>query len=215
MQQDDEKQSGVVPVAPVVRDKGLPALPRVVIVALVVGVVAFVAGVQLGSEHRTDLPLPSVSPASPSESPSASPSLIASPVTAVPDASEFARTFWPPDVIAGLAGGTTCTNRTVPPGFITGTGSGPTLVRVWATFCPLGGRERATFLDRLINAVRTTAVGSGIPSESWGSSSDDRGMTVFYYPYAHGAFVGSVTLAADAVGDGLDIVITLEERPVP
>lgn len=206
MQRDDENRSGVVPVAPVVRDKKLPTLPRVVVVALVVGAITFLAGVQLGSGHRSDLLLPSASPASPS----ASPFVTAFPVAAPPDTSEFVRTFRPPDVIAALAGGTACVTRSGSVPGLMGAGLDRTLFRVWMTSCSLDVNKRGSFLDLLTNAMEPK-----IPTQSWSSSSDDRGMTIFYYPYTQGPFVGTVTLAADAAGGGLEIVITIEERLAP
>jgi hypothetical protein len=212
MQRDDENQSGVGPVAPVVRGKVLPTLSRVVVVALVVGVITFLAGVQLGSGHRSDLPPPSALPASPSASPFVTAFPVAAPslVTAAPGTSEFVRTFRPPEVIAGLAGGTACVTRSGSVPEFTAAGLSRTLFQVWMTSCSLDTSKRASFLNLLTNAMENK-----IPTQSWTSFSGERGMTIFYYPYTQGPFVGTVTLPADAAGSGLEIVITIEERLAP
>lgn len=217
MRQDDENPSSMVPVAPVapvVRERVGPALPRVVVVALVVGVAAFMAGILLGSGPRTGVPLPSTPAASPPTSAPASPSTVpsaaASPVTAPPSTSEFVRRFRPQAVIAGLSGGgAACATHTLSvPGF-SGAGYVRPLIRVWTAFCPLAANKRAQFVDRL-----TIALQRQVPFQSGSFSSGDGGRTLVHYAYTQGSFAGTVTLVTDAAGGGLAIAITLEEQPV-
>jgi hypothetical protein len=201
---DDEEQSAVVQVAPVVRGKDLPTLPRVVVVALIVGAIAFLAGVDFGAGQPPGIARPTAS----TGSSAASSSRTTFPVAARPGASEFVGTFRPQDVIAGLDGGAACVSHNIsltdPAAAEVRSG---TFVRVWATFCPFEVQKRESFLDQLTNAI-----GQQTPGSSWSSSSDDLGSTVALFPYAQGQFVGMVTLTAGAAGAGFEIGVTLEER---
>ena len=203
-QGDDVEPSVVVPVAAVIAGKAVPTLPRVVIVALLVAVVAFLGGVELGA-GRTSPPAP---PATSPASASAPPGVVALPVTPGSDASDFAGTFRPTDIVARLDRGAVCASHTVSnsdPG--PRSGQSPTLVRVWAIFCPLAADERESLLDQVTNTI-----GQQTPGISWSTSSNVVGSTVALFPYTQGPFAGTVTLAADAAGAGFEIVITLQER---
>ena len=74
-------------------------------------------------------------------------------------------------------------------------------------FCPFAAATRAAFLTDL-----TIVLERQIPFGTSTSSSDNRGLTLAYYPYTQGPFVGSVTLSAAPAGTGFEIVLTLEER---
>ena len=207
---DDQREPEIAPIVPVTPGGGLPRFPRVLVVALVVGLLAFVAGARLGPGPAPVGPSPTWSPAPSSESPSASPVPPESPVSGGQDTSEFVRTFRPQDAIAGVSGGAGCATRVWSvPGFPVHRPS-RTLVRVWMAWCPIDAARRAAFFtDLTIVLEREIAFGT------MSSSGDGRGMTVAYYPYTAGPFAGQVTVAAAPSGPGLGITITLEERRAP
>ena len=136
-----------------------------------------------------------------------SPAVAASPAGAQSGTSAFAGTFRPQEVVARIEGGAACiSHEWSVPGFPDPRPS-RTLVRVWMIFCPLGATKRTAFTADL-----TFEMEQLIPFGTMSSSTDSRGMTVSYYPYSQGPFAGAVTMAAEAAGTGLEIVVTLEER---
>lgn len=200
--QSDAERSTVFPVAPV---RGTDVLSRVVLVALAVGVVAFVAGIQVGAGGTADRSRASVPPPTSSPTPPATPS----PPSDPPGSSPFVRAFRPPDVIGALPGGATCVTNVGQKEVPRSRRYGPrlTFVRHWMTFCPLQAERRQSFLLAVIDALVQQ-----VPSETYGYSSSARGAGDALFPYAQDPFVGTVTLSADAAGAGFEIVITLEER---
>jgi hypothetical protein len=201
-QEEEAKPSAVFPVAPV---RPRSAVPRIVAVAIAVGALAFMAGLQVGAGGTAE-PARSGVP-QPASSPAATPR----PAAAPPGSSAFVRDFDPAEVIAGLAGGTGCvtssSQKEVPR--TRRDGSRSTFVRSWMTYCPLevGGRQ-AFLLDVIDGLVRR------VPSETHGYATAVRGSGDALFPYAERPFVGTVTLTADAAGPGFEIVIVLEERLV-
>ena len=207
---DDDREPETVEVEPLAAGGGLPRVPRTLVVALVVGALAFVAGMQTGQGPTRASPAPSGSPAPPSAPPSITPTPTAPPVPDGQATSEFARTFAPRDTIAGLRGGAACTTRFASvPGFPYPRPS-PSLVRAWMVWCPIGPTGQAQLFTDL-----TIVLEREIPFGTMSSSGDGHGMRLAYYPYATGPFAGQVTVAAAPAGPGLGITITLEERRMP
>ena len=203
-QEENAGPSTIFPVAPV---RTRNALPRGVAVALAVGALAFLAGIQVGAGGASVRTLPSTPPPT---SPPATPTLAAPrPASAPPGSSAFVRDFAPADLIAGLAGGTGCVTssgqKVVPRTRLDG--SRLTFVRSWMTFCPLQAELRQSFLLAVIEELVRQ-----VPSETHGYSTSVRGSGDALFPYAERPFVGSVTLSADAAGPGVEIAIILEER---
>jgi hypothetical protein len=195
-----------VPVGPVAPGRRLPTLPLLFAVAIVVGAIAFLAGLQAGDRSN--------SKAIPVASPSARPTALATtratatPVAVVPGQSEFARTFQPLDLIAGIAGGSTCVGGPVGQSQQSGAGlATPTFVSVWMTFCPLSASRRDAFVKNLYGEL-----GRVTPALSSSATSDGHGQIVALFPYDQTSFVGSVSMGAVVRGAGLEISITLEER---
>jgi hypothetical protein len=206
-----------VPVGPVVPGRRLPTLPLVVAVIVVVGAIAFLAGLQSGGRSGTT----TIPVASPSASPTAfaTERPTATPVAVVPGQSEFARTFQPLGLIARIAGGFTCVGD--PLGQLGQPGSGlatPTFVSAWMTFCPLPAAPRNSlpaarrdaFVKNLVDEL-----GRVTPTHGYSVMSDEQGRFLAVFPYDQTSFVGSVTMAAVVRGAGIEISITLEERVGP
>lgn len=209
---DRDAQSHVVPVTPLLQGRAVPILPRVLIATVLVGVIAFVAAIQLGGRHRSDpavevaVATPTVLVAAPTGSPSATTSPVIAPVIAPVGASAFASRFVPQAAIAGIPGGAACvTSLTGAPGFTTAASS-RTLVRAWVTACPLAARSRAAFLDRLMSSLT-----ADIPGSVSGVTQGYKGMTLLYYLYSDGPFNGTVVITLRASGSSLLIASTLEE----
>lgn len=211
LQEENARPSGLFPVAPVVTRN---VVPRGVVVAIVVGVVGFLAGIQVGAggtaeRDRSSVPPPTSHPASPTAE--ATPAVPATPPpdSAPPGSSAFVRDFAPADLVAGLAGGSECATSSgqeeVPR--TRRDGSRLTFVRSWMTFCSLEVERRQAFLVALVDGLVDQ-----VPSETYGYSTAVHGSGEALFPYAERPFVGTVTLSAAAAGPGFEIVITLEER---
>ena len=180
-------------------------VPRLVVIAVAVGVVAFLAGIQVGAAGAAEPTPPSAPVATSAPVPVATPLSVFDP----PGSSSFARTFRPADLVAGLADGAGCVTgsgqKVVPR--TRQDGSRLTFVQHWMTFCPLGAERRQTFLLAVIDALVQR-----VPSQTYGHSTSALGSGNALFPYAEYPYVGTVTLSADAAGSGFEIVITLEER---
>jgi hypothetical protein len=203
--EENAGRSTVFPVAPV---RTGSAVPRSVIVVLVVAVVVFLAGIQVGAGIAAERARPSVPPPASSVAiPATGPT--PSPVSAPPGSSAFVRDFQPADLIAGLPDGAGCvtTSSQIEVPRTLRDGSRLTFVRSWMTFCPLKAERRQSFLLGVIDGLMRQ-----VPSETLGYSTAARGPGNALFPYAELPFVGTVTLSADAAGPGFEIVITLEER---
>jgi hypothetical protein len=215
----EDEPSGVVPVGPVVPVRAPRGLPRVLVVALLVGTAAFVAGLQLGATRPADLRpvvVPSVpaSPVVPSvpASPSAvapSASVVPGPLAGPPYASAFADAFQPPDLFAQYVGGTGCVSHNEQTQEAIGVAE-YVLKRTWTTFCPLEPASRPAVVKDLIVALSDQMPGSHLTETSDGADS-----TRAVFPYTQNRFIGTVTLSADATGSGFQIAISLQERRAP
>ena len=185
----------------------------VIVVACIVGAIAFLAGAQLGAGRASGVPEPAATPA---PAPSAASSL--APSSGTPSLSHlqgvsdfaFAFAFRPQALIAGLPGGTTCiTQSGAVPGH-SGSAAGRSLVVVWLSACAMQSSRRASFQDQVFHAMERS-----LPNARANTSRDDHGITVTDFGYRQGASTGSVTLVADAAGRDLVISITLVEPVAP
>jgi hypothetical protein len=211
-------ESSVVPVGPVVPVRAPRALPAVLIVGVLVGAAAFVAGLQLGTARPADTrpaivpsaPASSVVAPSPSVPPSPSASLLpADPIAGPPYASAFADGFRPPDLFAQYVGEAGCVSHNEQSQQAIGVAE-YVLARTWTTFCPLEPASRKAFVKSLV-----VALSEQIPGSRWSETSDGADSTLALFPYTQNGFIGTVTLSADAAGSGFEIVISLQERRAP
>jgi hypothetical protein len=206
-----EDQSLVVSVAPVTAGRAIPMPIRVLVLVLVVGGIAFLAGSNVGAGPAVGIPEPTAMPSPSSVSPSPSSSTTAS-APAWRGLSDFAFTFafLPERLIAGLPGGSGCVTRSgAVPGH-TASSAGRTLVVVWLSTCPIQPGRRASFLSQLLAALARE-----IPNSRANTSREDNGISVTDFGYAQGASTGTVTVVADPAGRDLVISMTLEEPVVP
>ena len=180
-------------------------MPRGVVVALAVGALAFLAGIQFGAGGTADRRRASEPPPTPSPATTATPPPAADP----PGSSAFVRAFQPPDLIRHLPGGADCVTSIFQKEVPRSRRDGPrlTFVRHWMAYCPLEAELRQSFLLAVIDALVQQ-----VPSETYAYSSGTRGKGDALFPYAQDRYVGTVTLSAAAAGSGYEIVITLEER---
>jgi hypothetical protein len=206
-----EDQSLVVSVAPVTAGRAIPMPLRVLALVLVVGVIAFLAGSNVGAGPAVGIPEPTAMPSPSSASPSPSSSTTASsPAGRAPSDFAFNFAFRPERLIAGLPGGSGCVTRSgAVPGH-TASSAGRTLVVVWLSTCPIQPSRRAPFLGQLLAALARE-----IPNSRANTSRDDNGISVTDFGYAQGASTGTVTVVADPAGRDLVISMTLEEPVVP
>ncbi len=207
----------MVPVGPVVPVRAPRGLPRVLVVALVVGTAAFVAGLQLGATRPAETRpavVPSV-PASPAVVPSGtldgspSASVVPGPLAGPPYASAFADAFQPPELFARYVGGTGCVSHNEQSQEAIGVAE-YVLMRTWTTFCPLEPASRQTVVKDLI-----VALSDEMPGSRWTQTTDGADSTRALFPYTQNRFIGTVTLSADATGSGFQIAISLQERRAP
>lgn len=185
----------------------------VIVIACVVGAIAFLAGAQLGAGRAPEVaePAATLSPA-PSSASLAAPSPATASLSILHGVSDvaFGFAFRPQALIAGLPGGTTCTTRSgAVPGHA-GSAAGRSFIVVWLSSCAMKSSTRASFLDQLFNAIEVS-----LPNARANTSRDDHGMTVTDFGYTQGASTGTVTLVADVAGRDLLISITLDEPVVP
>ena len=219
---DDPERSSVVPVVPVVPTKAPRTVPRALLVALVVGAIAFMAGAQLGAGRPSDT-------LGRADSPSVTASVASvttpsSPVTAVPGASSlpavsslagppyasvFADAFRPPDLFAEFVRGPGCVSHDGQTQEAIGIVE-YSLIRTWTTFCPLRAPIRASFVKELIDAI-----GRQVPGPRPSGASNHTGSTLARFPYIEGSFAGTVTLTAGPAGSGFEIAIAIQERRDP
>ena len=219
---ESEQRPPVFAVAPV---RTGHAVSREVLVALLVGVIAFVGGMLFTTGDTTDraradarasasaavsspvaaapvtLPAPTVPPVPPV---AAAPELL----TAVPGTSAFVRSFKPDALVAVLPNGAGCVTSTHQKEVPRTLRDGPrmTFARSWTIYCPLQARRRQSFLLALILQL----VGE-VPAETYGYSADLDGSGDALFPYAEYPLAGTVALTADSAGPGFSIVIVLEE----
>jgi hypothetical protein len=198
-------------------------VPVGVIVALVVGVLAFVGGIAVASSGPAQPPQPARVPASapaaadgtpagPSAAalaPAAFPSDPAPAATAPPDSSAFARRFAPGSLVAGLPGGSGCVTGEPRSKEVPRTRrDGPRLTsqRSWLIWCPVSAKRRQAFLLALFDGLVAR-----VPAETYGYSTSVAGAGDALFPYAEAPFAGTVAVTADTAGAGFSIAIVLQE----
>lgn len=220
--EDRDPQSHVVPVTPLLTGRAIPMLPRVLLVTVLVGLAAFVAGVQLGG-HRAAEPVIAVASAVPVPADTPVPSAVilsaeGSPVVSGSQskgapapvvrsgASTFARTFQPALVIADVSGSAACVSSVLGPVQSTTVSSRQTLARSWLTSCPIAANRRAAFATEV---MRHLAI--GMPSSVSGTTRGYRGMTLLYFLYTTGSYDGTVVVTFKDAGKNLIITTSLQE----
>jgi hypothetical protein len=81
-----------------------------------------------------------------------------------------------------------------------------TFQRSWLVWCPVPGERRQEFLldvfERLVMEV---------PADTFGFSASGSGAGDALFPYAERPLAGTVSLRADAAGEGYAIAIIVEE----
>jgi hypothetical protein len=219
---ESEQRPPVFAVAPV---RTRHAVPREVLVALVVGVIAFVGGMLIATRDTADqaradaraaasAPVSSQIPASPVRPPA--PNVPSGPpagttpasVAAVPGSSAFVRDFRPDALVTGLPHGADCVTSSRQKEVPRTLRDGPrmTFARSWTIYCPLKAKSRQSFLLALIMQL----VGE-VPAETYGYSANLDGSGDALLPYAEYPLAGTVALTADSAGPGFSISIVLEE----
>ena len=206
------QQAPVFAVAPV---RARHALSRVALVGVVIGVLAFVAGIAVASTGPTERTLPSVersaSPVVAAVTPTPATPAPTSPSPTRPAAgsSAFSRGFQPADMIASLPDGAECIASNARDKEVPRTRrDGPRLTfqRSWMIWCPVPEERRQPFLlavlERLVRDV---------PADTYGYAAGNDGAGDALFPYAEAPLAGTVALTADAAGDGFAIAIILEE----
>jgi hypothetical protein len=208
------QQAPVFAVAPV---RARHALSRVVLVGVVIGVLAFVAGMAVASTgpmERTLPPVdrsnaPAVSAASPRPTGSMVPLVRPSPAGPVVGASAFAQGFRPVDVISGLPDGAGCIageprDKEVP----RTRRDGPRLTfqRSWMIWCPVAEARRQPFMLAVFDGLV-----KDVPADTYGYTAATDGSGDALFPYAEAPMAGTVALTANVAGDGFAIAIVLEE----
>ncbi len=208
------QQAPVFAVAPV---RARRTLSRVALVGVVIGVLAFVAGIAVASSGPTERTLLSVDRAAvptpatvtPSPSPAKTPPVTPSPTGPAAGSSAFAEEFRPIDVITGLPDGAGCVASDARDKEVPRTRrDGPRLTfqRSWMIWCPVPEELRQPFLL----AVLETLV-KEVPADTYGYAAGTDGAGDALFPYAEAPLAGTVALTADAAGDGFAIAIVLEE----
>lgn len=201
---DDEVQVPAAPVRPRMRGRAIPILPRTLGVALIVGVLAFLAGAQLSPPHGT---APTGTTATPI--PAESPELTSTPApTVLPDQSGFASSFDP--FARALKAGFPCFGG----GGGGGSGGGQShLIVTGSCYSPAAGPTApiVQLEGEISTAIRDTAISR---DGGFGSSIDEAGatFTVMSWDYRSGAFDGSIYLVATTVGSDVHVVIILTEK---
>lgn len=196
-----------IPAAPVrsrMHGRGVPLLPRSVGVALVVGFVAFVAGVQFAAPQGRG---PTVTEPRPSPPEPATASVLASP-DVVLGRSRFATAFNP---LAKLrdAGLSTCAGSDSGG---TDNGRAYAVVVVRCSVPPAGQPAQVRRLQQMI----TSAIDQDAVRRDGGVAGPDdpEGPTVMSWNYTSDGFDGSVYLATAHTGSNFQVLIVIsEQRP--
>ena len=201
-----------VPVGPVL-DRRSRRLPVSLLVALGLVAIAFAVGLHVGGAPSGETA--AVVATSPQPTPSAgastastsSPVASGAPFASPPLWSDYVRTFDATRLIEALPGGATCVGGSPGSWIAPRTGFDPdeTLVKTWLTSCPMALDQQDAFLSRVVGAI--APVDNPIR--------DGAGGVIAVTTYEEGGFVGSVALTTRASVDGLEIAVTLEERPAP
>ena len=207
-------QAPVFAVAPV---RARHALSRAALVGVVVGVLAFVAGIAVASTGPTEQVLPpverSAAPAvatvTPTPAPATVPLVSPSPPGLAAGSSAFSRGFQPGDMIAGLPDGEGCVASDARDKEVPRTRrDGPRLTfqRSWMVWCPVAEERRQPFLLAVFKGLV-----KDVPADTYGYAAGTDGSGDALFPYAEAPLAGTVALTADAAGDGFAIAIVLEE----
>ena len=201
---DDEVRIPAAQVRSRMRGRAVPLLPRTLGVALVIGFLAFVAGVQFAAPRGMG---PTVTEARPTPTGSAEATPVASP-DVLQGRSRFASTFNP---LARLqeAGLSTCAGSDSG-----GSGSGRAYVVVVVRCIMAAARQPAQLLR--LEQVISTAIDQGTVSRDGGVAGPDDpdGPTVRSWSYRSDGFDGSVYLVSTHTGSSFQVLIVLsEERP--
>jgi len=211
-------------------------VPRVALVGIVVGVLAFVAGIGVASAGPTVRPVPAGPPPRASANLAASPAApptesaagldatpnpvataagpdaaVASPPSslAIAGTSAFATAFRPDAIIAATKGGAACVSGEPREKEVPRTRrDGPRLTfqRSWLIWCPVPQKRRQAFLLAALQAFV-----NDIPAATYGYSATLDGAGDALYPYAEPPLSGTVAVTADAAGNGFSIAVVLEE----
>ena len=217
-----DPQSIVVPVTPLLKGRAIPMLPRVLLVTVLVGVAAFVAGVQLAGRQPAapviavasatptpaDTPVPSAVILSTAGSPlvSGSQSKTAPAPVVRSGASTFARAFQPALMIAEVSGSAMCVSSVLGPAQSTTVASRQTLARSWVTSCPMAANRRVAFITGLMRRLVIA-----MPTSVSGTTRGYKGMTLLYYLYSTETHDGTVVMTSKDAGRNLLITTSLEE----
>jgi hypothetical protein len=204
----------VFAVAPV---RARHAVSRVAVVGVVIGVLAFVAGMAVASTGPTERALktvdrstsPAVSDVSPRPTGSTVPPVRPSPAGPVTGASAFAQGFRPVDVISGLPDGAGCSVSDARDKEVPRTRrDGPRLTfqRSWMIWCPVAEARRQPFMLAVFDGLVKE-----VPADTYGYTAATDGSGDALLPYAEAPMAGTVALTANAAGDGFAIAIVLEE----
>ena len=208
------RQAPVFAVAPV---RARHALSRVALFGMVIGVLAFVAGIAVASNGPTERTLKTVdrstpravSAVSPRPTGSTVPLVRLPPAGPVAGASAFAQGFHPVDVISGLPDGAGCTASDARDKEVPRTRrDGPRLTfqRSWMIWCPVAEARRQPFMLAVFDGLVRN-----VPADTYGYTAATDGSGDALFPYAEAPMAGTVALTANAAGDGFAIAIVLEE----
>jgi hypothetical protein len=208
------QQAPVFAVAPV---RARHALSRVALFGVVIGVLAFVAGIAVASTGPTERALPpverssapAVTAVSPSPAPVTAPPVSPSPAGPAAGSSRFSRGFQPAGMIAGLPDGAECIASDARDKEVPRTRrDGPRLTfqRSWMIWCPVPEERRQPFMLAVLEGLV-----KDVPADTYGYAAGTDGSGDALFPYAEAPLAGTVALTADAAGDGFAIAIVLEE----
>ena len=208
------QQAPVFAVAPV---RARHALSRVALVGVVIGVLAFVAGIAVASTGPTERTLPpverSAAPAvagvAPTPARATPPPASPSPPGPAAGSSAFSRGFQPAGMIAGLPDGAECVASNARDKEVPRTRrDGPRLTfqRSWMIWCPVPEERRQPFMLAVLEGLV-----KDVPADTYGYAAGTDGAGDALFPYAEAPLAGTVALTADAAGDGFAIAIVLEE----
>ena len=208
------QQAPVFAVAPV---RARHALSRVAFLGVVIGVVAFVAGMAVASTGPSEEGLSSVdrstaparTAAAAASAPGTAPLVGPSSAGPVAGASAFAQGFRPAEVVVGLPDGAGCMASDARDKEVPRTRrDGPRLTfqRSWLIWCPVAEARRQPFMLAVIGDLV-----KDVPADTYGYTVSTDGSGDALFPYAEAPMAGTVALTANAAGDGFAIAIVLEE----
>lgn len=189
------------PVRPVARGGGLPLPPRTLAVALLVGTLSFLVGIQVGPSSGTS-PGATTAASTPSESPTSRPAE----ASVSPDRSRFAASFDASSLLSD-AGWVGC------PGNGSAGSSAGRSYEIFSARCAAPVAQQSQLVVQLEDAI-TMAVRSRATSRDAGLSGadDPAGSAVMSWDYSSSGFDGSIYLVATHVGSALHVVLILTEE---